>query len=272
MGMGLIQTSQSIGNSLGPLLGSVGSALLGFKGTFIVSSAMMLLLVAAVGLFVREPERSKRTSTVELGAMQRLALIVRAPRLQAPIVATLTYQAAFMLSSTLVALHMEQLTGARADATFLVGLAFTVNALGLAVGGGVFGWLAGRYGDVRMSIIALLLMAAVTAPQTFVNEALVLVVLRALTGFAAGGVLPALRAHLGREASRDPATSNSMGAVYGVAQSAFAGGVTIGPALASLVAVTWGIAQIHLASGLLLVFTAAMYYWLIKRAPEAAPD
>ena len=200
LGMGLIQTSQSIGNAVGPLAGAFAAPVLGFRGTFVASSALMAVLIVAIALFVREPARSRQRSTVELGAIERLALIVRARKLQAADPGDPHVPAAFSLSSTLVPLQMQQLAGTN-DATFVVGLAFTVNALGLAVGGAVFGWLAGKFGNEPMALIALALMTVVTVPQTFVTDNAQLVILRALAGFAAGGVLPTLRAHLAREAS-----------------------------------------------------------------------
>ena len=54
MAMGFMQAAQFLGNSLGPLMGTVAVALVGFRGTFFIAAGVMLGLVGLTAVAVRE--------------------------------------------------------------------------------------------------------------------------------------------------------------------------------------------------------------------------
>lgn len=268
VGMGMLQTAQFLGSSLGPLIGGLGTATLGFKGTFLLSGALLLGMAGLVALLVREPPRPAGASQRRVGLRSRLALVVQAPRLRAPILAILGFQTAWAVSATLLPLHVYAVAGAGTDATASVGLVLTAGALGVAAGAAALGWLGGRKGVRTVALASLAATALLSLPQVWFTQPLQFVPLRFVLGFCAGGVLPSLRAVLGQQASNDPRLSSSVGAVYGLAQSAFAGGMVLGPALSSFAASVWGLPAIHATSAAVLAGTG-LWYWAVERPPPA---
>lgn len=259
MGMGFLQTAQFLGSSFGPLVGGLASAALGFRGAFGVAGAGLLATAVVVALFVREPERRQASAAPALSLAGRLAAVSRSPRLRAPILAIFALQSSYAVSITLLPLHVSSLASA-ADATTWVGLVLTAAALGVAAGAAALGWLGGRLGEQRVALFSLASTAVLVLPQAWFTTPFQFVVLRAALGFCAGGVLPSLRATLGHAAQADARVSGQVGAVYGLAQSAFAGGLVVGPPLASLVATVWGLPATYLVSGLLQAATT-VWYW-----------
>jgi predicted MFS family arabinose efflux permease len=79
-------------------------------------------------------------------------------------------------------------------------------------------------------------------------------------GICAGGVVPSLRTVLAEEAYRHESTASSMGALYGLNQSAFAGGQAAGAALAALVASAFGLGSTYLVAAALIAATGV--WWL----------
>jgi hypothetical protein len=61
-----------------------------------------------------------------------------------------------------------------------------------------------------------------------------------------------------------------MGAIYGLSQSAYAGGSALGAAVSTLIAATLGIPATFLFGGVLAVSTALGWRWLVGRPALAA--
>jgi MFS family permease len=85
-------------------------------------------------------------------------------------------------------------------------------------------------------------------------------------GVCAGGVVPSLRTVLAEEANAHESTSRSMGALYGLNQSAFSGGQAGGAALAAIAASIWGLQATYLVAAALITATAA---WWLRTVPPA---
>jgi MFS family permease len=263
MGMGLFQTAQFIGVSAGPVFGGLVAAAIGFRGTFHVTAGLMVLNAVLAYAVIHDPKQpAQDRSRPTMSFSQRLAFVSRDPALRAPVIATLLYQMAYATSVALLPLHLYAVTGESADAAAAVGLVLAATALGAAVGGALFGWLGGRVGASPMLVGALLLTALLLAPQAWLTSTQQFAALRFAMGVCAGGVVPLLRTVLAEEAGRHESTASSMGAIYGLNQSAFAGGQAAGAALASIAASVFGLPSTYLVAAALIFVTGI--WWLRK--------
>ena len=256
-GMGVLQTAQFLGVSAGPLLGAFTISQLGYRGGFLIAGAMSMLNAVAVLAFVREPARPSGAAANAPGIVERLSLGFRIAAWRAVLLATLGYQTAYSLSFLLLPLHINSIVG-REDSATVVAWAVAANSVGIALGAAALGWLTGRAGPRRVTLIALLAAGLMTAPLSVSTTAMEFVVLRFGLGFCLGGVLPSLRAAIG-EAVRGPEDEANLGAVYGLTVSAQSAGSLIAAPLASLIASFFGLPAMHLLSGALLIGTATAY-------------
>ncbi len=266
MGMGLLQTAQFVGVSVGPVLGGLLAALIGFRGTFHVTAALMVLNALLAYFVIQEPRTPERArSTPQLTFTQRLAFVSRIPRLRAPVIATFMYQLAYATSVALLPLHLYAIAGESPDAAASMGIVLAATALGAASGGAFFGWLGGRIGAAPVLVAALLMTAVLLVPQTWLTSTAQFAALRFAMGVCAGGVVPLLRTVLAEEASRHESTASSMGAIYGLNQSAFAGGQAAGAALAAAAATLWGLQSTYLVAAALIAATGV---WWLRGVPR----
>jgi MFS family permease len=267
MGMGLMQTVQFLGNSLGPLMGTAAVGLVGFRGTFFAAAGVMFGLIVITTVAIRDqPHTAGRTDSQSLSFVQRLAFVGRVPRLRGIILATLAFQTSYTLSLTLLPLYLYGLTGSD-DAPRSVGIVLTASALGGASGAMLLGWLASRLGTTRVAVLAFVLSGAFLVVQLFAGTTVQFAALRFLTDFFGGGILPALRTLLAEEASQHETTSSSMGSVYGLSQSASAGGSAVGAALSTGIAAVFGIPATFLVGGIVALCTGLSWRWLVGRNP-----
>jgi MFS family permease len=269
MGMGMLQSGQFLGNSLGPALGGVAASIFGLRGSFIACGVASLLSLVLVAVLVREPPRKPTPASGTRGMWRDLWLVARRRRYRNPILAILAFQSAYAIGMTLMPLHIAQLAHADLQgATASAGLVLTANALGAAAGATTLGALAGRLGNRRLALASLVAAALLSVPQTFASDPSHVAGLRLFVGFAMGGVLPALRAVVGEthegQGAGDP-EGIPVGAVYGLAQSAFSGGMVFGPPLGSLAASLFGLPSIHVVSAAVLLATAALFGWSQRR-------
>jgi MFS family permease len=267
MGMGVFQTAQFVGVSAGPVFGGLIAAAIGFRGTFHVTAGLMVLNTLLAYFVIREPKNYGPSRThPHLSFGQGLAFVSRAPGLRAPVIATLAYQLAYATSVALLPLHLYAVAGEGSDAAAAVGLVLAATALGAAIGGTFFGWLGGRLGAGTVLVGALLVTAVLLIPQAWLTSTVQFAILRFAMGVCAGGVVPLLRTVLAEQANRHESTASSMGAIYGLNQSAFAGGQAAGAAVAALVASIWGLPSTYLVAAALI---AATGIWWLRAAPAA---
>ena len=259
-GMGLLQTAQFLGVSLGPLIGGFTFTTFGFRNAFIGAGAAMFTITLLILLFVREPGGQPARSEKRTSILASLATVGRAPALRWTILAMLGFQAAYSVSNSLLPLQMANLAGSGVESAGIVGTVLASGAIGIAIGSAALGWLGGRIHPARIALGTLLLGALLTAVQVTLTNPVQFVPLRFALGIVAGGIVPSLRSVLAEDARADPATRDNLGALYGLAASAVTGGQGIGPSVASFTATTWGLPAIHGVSAVFLAATFGLYF------------
>jgi DHA1 family multidrug resistance protein-like MFS transporter len=276
--MGMLQTAQFVGLSLGPVMGGLAATAWGFRGAFWAASALMAgnFLLSLFVIKDAKPgtvqARRRGGGGPRLSFMGRLRLVAKLPPLRAPILAVLAYQTSYVISVTLLPLHVHAIAGGEADAAAAVGLVLTTTAIGSAIGSTAMGLLGSRIGPKKVALLAFFLTAALLIPQTFITDTVTFAVLRFFMGFCAGGVLPALRTLLAESAGQNEETAASMGSIYGLSQSAFSGGMAMGALLASFVGGLFGLASTYMVAGALISLTGL--WWITQMGnwrPVAPP-
>jgi len=272
MGMGLMQTAQFLGNSLGPLMGTLAVGLVGFRGTFFTAAGTMAGLLVLASVAVREPPHSmpKSENVETLSFAQRLMFVGRVPRVRGIIIATLGFQSAYMLSMSLLPLHLYSLNRPE-DAPRAVGIVLTASALGGATGATLLGSLTSKLGAARVAMIAFLVSGALVIPQVWLTTTVQFAAIRFVTDFFGGAILPALRTLLAEEAAQHESTASSMGAVYGLSQSASAGGNAVGAATAAAIAGVLGIPSVFVVAGIVAISTGLSWRWLVGNPHVTMP-
>jgi MFS transporter, DHA1 family, multidrug resistance protein len=265
LGMGLMQTAQFLGISIGPLFGGLGAATIGFRGVFVGAAASAFATAAAVMLLVREPSRPTRKGASP-GLLASLAFVFKVPSWRVSIVVMLAHQTAYTIGWTLLPLQVSAPSGA--EHAGLAAWVISANALGIATGAAALGWLGGRIDPSRVGIVALAGSAVLAVPQLWATDPFLLAGLRLAFGFCVGGVLPSLRAAL---AGGESAGAN-LGVVYGVAQSAVAGGSVLGAPLAAAIASQMGVPSVHAATAVLFGLTAIWFARARMQATQGASE
>jgi DHA1 family multidrug resistance protein-like MFS transporter len=255
--LGLISTSVQIGNSVGPVLGGLSVAVLGFRGSFILGGVMLLIGGLMAVFWVSEPPRSQRpisrtTDAVGSNWLMRMLRPFTWRGFRWLLVLQLGTQFVFSASVGLLPIYLQEvdrpvwLTPELAS-----GLAITLTAVTAAVVSPFLGRWTDRHGPRELLMLSLAGSALVLIVQAFVPTAMLLLALRAVFGIWVAGVtatmsvMTKLRSPIGRE-----------GAAWGATASAQAMGWGLGPILGSGFVAIGGIPLLFVVCAIVLIVLA----------------
>jgi len=242
--LGIMQTAQFVGQSIGPLVGGMTADTFGYRNVFWVSAGLMLVSVITIILFVRE--RAKRRPPVRDAASSKKegALAALANRNTMVLVLTLAANSfGLAVLSPVLSLYILSLVGDVPNLATIAGSVMSVTAFTSSVSAVALGRLADRIGQKRVLLTCVLGVALVHVAQSMVARHNQLLWLRAIQGIFTGGVMPTANALLAQATPEQ-----RRGAVFGFSNSAHAGGRAIGPAVGAAASNAWGMASSFLVT------------------------
>jgi len=229
--MGLMQTGQWAGISVGPILGGLLEYFVGMRMSFLVTGVLLLIGGLLVVFLVKEEFTPPASEGSALNRMfGQWGSVLKSPGV------ALVYSLRFTawLGRTMLMPYLPLFVGVLIVNSELAGI-YTGVAIGSASLAGTFsGVVLGRLGDKvghkRVLVVSAIVTASFYFPMAFVTQVWQLIALNVGVGFAVGGVLPAISAMLA--GFTDP---KSAGSVYGLDNSVGAAARAVSPVVAGVI-------------------------------------
>jgi MFS transporter, DHA1 family, multidrug resistance protein len=259
--LGIMQTAQFVGQSIGPLVGGMAADALGYRNVFFVSSGLMLSSVITIIFLVREHTQQREpaardTKTAEKGG----ALAALTNRNTLVLVLTLAGNSfAIAVLSPVLSLYIKALVGDVPNLGTIAGSIMSVTAFTSSVSAVLLGRLADKIGQKRVLIACVVGVSLVHVPQSLVTHPNQLLWLRGIQGVLMGGVMPTANALLAYATPPE-----RRGAVFGFSNSAHAGGRALGPVMGAAVSNTWGMAGSFLVTAGVFAAMAALVAGFVR--------
>ncbi len=254
--MGMLLMGQTTGVAIGPLIGGLLADAFGYRFTFVLTSALLL----GGGLLVYWGVEESLASRPETTAKKRSFLADWRHVFQADGV-ILAYSLRFLanLGQTLLVPFAPLLIAALlVDSDHLntiTGLVIGVSAAAGTITAVYLGRLGDRVGHGRVLKWSALAAGLLFLPQSQVITPWQLLVLQALTGAAAGGIVPSLSALLARYTE-----PGEEGSVYGIENSIVAAARAVAPLLGSVIAFWFDLRATFLATAVIFLLVAAIAF------------
>ena len=259
--LGLMQTAVFSGSSIGPYVGGVVAERFGYRAPFVVTGALLavgglLVLFGAKENFVppAAEERSGLASLQEVMATRGVALLLLVYML-------LNLSGSFV--GPIFPLFVERLVGHAGRAASQTGLILAVAGVTAALGSALAGRISDRVGHHRMLMLSMTVAGLTCVPQAAARSVWELLVMRAVFGFGAGAMAPAMNALLSTTVPR-----GALGRAYGLITTAGAIGWSIGPALGGWAASALGLRAPFVIMGGTLVALALLQQQVVRRRAE----
>ena len=261
-GLGMMQMAVFSGASIGPFIGGVLADQIGYRPTFVVAGSMLFIGGIIVLTQVQETFTRPARGTIDEQPVSMRTMLLGGAML-AMITVMFTLRIASSAIQPIMPLYVERLAGSTSSIATLAGLTLGVAGLTSAVASVTLGRLADRIGQRPVLVVCAVGVGLLYLPQAIAQTTTQLIILQALFGIAAGGVMPCANAIV---ANLTPAERR--GALFGFTAAATSLGGFIGPLGGSAVAATIDIRYVFLISGALMLAAGA---WVIHAVrPDAA--
>jgi DHA1 family multidrug resistance protein-like MFS transporter len=256
MAMGLMQTGASLGGSLGPAIGGFIGDYLGFRWAFAGATALALLTAVSAAIFIQEPPRPPRPKGGE-GLFAGFQYVVHSPALSGLMLLMFLFQIGYASVMTFVPLRLQELVP-QSEVGRWSGAALIGDALGIAVGASLLGWLSARLGERRVLMVSCTMAAITTAAHLIVHIPEGVISLRFIMGLCTGGFLSVLRSLLGTQA--EPARR---GITYGISQGAYSLAISLASVMGSIAIQIGGLTGTFFAASVILLIAVV---WAARAA------
>ncbi len=265
--MGMMQTASWAGASIGPMIGGALEYFFGYRLSFVVTAA--LLLVGGLLVFFGVKEDFERPTDGEHGLSGMLhtwRAVVKTTGV--PLAYFLRFSA--WLGRTMLVpflpLFIATITVDKDLAGMYTGLAIGLAALSSTLSGVFLGRLSDRVGYKPILVASAFACAVFYVPMAYVTDVFQLIIVNVLIGFAIGGVLPAISAMLARLTPPGVA-----GSVYGIDTSVAAASRAVAPIAAGVIVTLTSLPgdtnyrTIFLVTAALFLVTALVAAWRLPK-------
>jgi DHA1 family multidrug resistance protein-like MFS transporter len=250
--IGFLQSATAAGTVLGPAAGGILADLIGYREIFFLTATLCGIAAVVVITSVRETARAGQHER-SYSVLDNARLMWKDRRLRIVGLTMVLVQLCVLMIEPIFALFVEQLsTGSRYVST-LTGVVFSISGIFMVIAAPWWGRQNDRIGYRRNLTIALTALGAAYLLHTVVADLVQLGFLRALLGFARGGVLPALYSIVSLLSPLE-----RRGGVMAIASSLTVLGNMIGPMVGGMIAGAFGITTTFVANGVLLLLTALL--------------
>lgn len=263
-GLGMIQMAVFSGSAVGPLVGGFIAEWLGYRPAFGAASLMMFAAGTITLLLVQE-EFSPKPATATGAPRQSQWRILLGPVLLSLTTTMLIIRFASSAVQPIIPLFVENLGESTSNTSALSGLTLGILGLTSAISSIYLGRQGDRHGHYRILMVCSLGAGLIYLPMAAVGQPWQLIVLQAVFGVFAGGMIPSANALIARVTEPE-----NRGVVFGLMNSAASFGGFLGPLAGSFIAAGAGIPATFIVTGCVLL---AMVGWLIlanRRHPLTA--
>ncbi|UOF89471.1 MFS transporter [Fodinisporobacter ferrooxydans] len=276
--LGILQTGNVTGSLIGPLLGGVLAEWIGIRNVFYLTGTALLLAAIIVILGVhesktyerfsfrrrvhrnldrkRDSKESKSDANPPVTDKQRgiRSIVKEYPILLALFLSSFLIMAGMQSIEPIITVYIQSLH-VQSHIAVVGGLVFAASGIGTILAAPILGRLGDRYGNQRILMAALLIMAVLYIPQAFVRTPWELMALRLLMGLCIGGLLPSINAMI-----RKVTPNASQGVVYGFNAAAVGFGSVGGPLFGGFIASHIGISYIFFFTSAFFLFN---FLWIV---------
>lgn len=260
-GLGMVQTAVFSGSALGPLFGGVLADAIGYRPTIIVSGMMagaagVVTLFTVKESFVKPAPRPKdapRDSTWKL---------ILGPTLLSLMMCLLVIRFASSAVQPITPIFVEQLSHTTTGVNTLAGLTLGILGITSAISSIYLGKMGDRQGHFRILFLCLIGAGVIYIPMAASQHPWHLIVLQAIFGLFAGGLIPAANALIANVTD-----DSKRGMVFGFMNTFGSIGGFAGPLIGAAWAGAFGIRSTFVLTGVILLSMAVWLWFTNQRRP-----
>ncbi|MFC2014735.1 MFS transporter [Chloroflexota bacterium] len=253
--MGLLMVAVFSGTTLGPLIGGVMADMFSYRTTFYITGGLLFLGGIIILFFTKEdfvPPAPDQAAS--LRGLLRMAM----SRQMLPMLLTLcALQLGPQMINPVIPVFIRDIDPGIKAAT-MSGIAFGGMGITAAVSSVIAARIGGRISLKKILVFSCIGTGLLYLPPAWAGTVAQVIIFIALTGFLKGGLMASSSALVGLSAGQ-----GQQGIAYGVAQSANALGIGIGPLLGGILSPLVGLRAVFGVAGGIFVAVGLFVYRLL---------
>ena len=263
--MGALQVGLWSGVALGPLLGGVLADAFGYRVAFYLTATLLF----AGGILVKSGINEKKTTRSE--RKQKGSIVTEWQHVLGSPGVNWVFFFRFMswlgrnILVPYLPLFIATLVMSESRVNTITGVTIALASGAGTLSAIVLGRLADQIGYKRVLVACTTLAAIAYVPQYWVAEVWQLLILQALTGVAAGGIMPVLSALLNHYT-----TPGEEGAAFGFDSSVVSLSRAVAPMIGATIVLVGSYRSLFLAGALLMAFTTLLALWKLPGVKSEA--
>ena len=250
------QTASAAGQIVGPALGGLLAALVGYRGSMRVAGTAVLISTFLVWRLVSAPNKAHETEGTSL--VQDIAASARSPVLSAIMLTIMLQTAFFVAISSVLALHLAAMNSG--VPTWLTGVVFALPAVAFVLSARSWAGLGERWGFEKVICTAFVGGAVCGAGLTVAHNVWLFGALFLAAGFFLAAVPPALASIISNRVDE-----SFHGRAYGLQFSSAMIGAFLAPPAATCIGSVLGIPAVFVFAGAVLLAGLAVFRSLANR-------
>lgn len=263
-GLGLIQTANSSGSIMGPLLGGILSSWFGMRTSFLVAGLSLLLATLAIYCFVQEKTVTAATgqprSTKTRDLFKDLAGALHNKELLYIMCFFALVKACTMVIQPLLTIYVNELLHGASSAVGISGFILSLAGIAGILAAPYWGGRGQKHGYARVLSLVLLLAGGVNICQLLVHDIWTFAIVYFIYGLCVAGAAPNLLSYVVESTS-----VRERGKAFGLTTSADQLGGALGPLSGGVLGAYISIGQTMALTGLMLIAGGlSIYYSKVK--------
>lgn len=257
--LGMLQSSSAAGTVIGPFVGGLLADFIGYREIFFIVAGLCLVAAIVVIKNVRETPPSSSETGSTFNPLHNVRLMVSDKHLRIVALTLILAQTSVQMIEPIFALFVESLAAETRFLSTLTGAIFAIAGVFMVFSAPWWGKRNDRFGFKRNLVLALTGTGIAYSFHLIVPNLFALTGLRALLGFARGGVLPALYSLTNLHAPSDRKSG-----MMGIASSLTIFGNMVGPILGGMIGGRLGVRACFAFSSVLLIITTIAVWKYMK--------
>lgn len=262
--IGILQSSISAGNIIGPFAGGIISDLAGIRNVFIIVSLLLLLAGVLVTIYVKEP-KIRSTEKIDSSIMENFKFVIKNKSVLFIIILIIISQAGINFTSPIFFFYVENLNAPKYLLSTITGSLLAVVGIMSIIFAPFWGKKVDNEGYKKIVTISTFILSISLFSHVIIHNYLLLYPVRAIAGIFFAAVLPSLYTALNRNAPL-----NNKGGIMGMASSANLLGTLAAYLLCGYFTSYFGINSAFIIAGTLLLSVPLLILYNTKIRRRAA--
>lgn len=252
--IGILQSSQSAGNIMGPLIGGVLSDVLGLRPVFFVTGLLCFSSAVLIQFYVRELNFESNKDK-KVTAWSNFRFVVGKTELRNIMLMIILSQAGILFANPIMPYFLEYLQAPKPYLSTITGIFVGIVGFFSIIFAPRWGRRNDRKAYQKTILMSTLIIGVVLLLHAFVPHYLYLLPLRIILGIFMAAVVPTLYTALSKRAPED-----KIGGIMGIASSAMLFGALISYLLCGALSNTLGFSGTFLLSAALVFISSIIAF------------